>query len=115
MSHLKKYPTVEAVRALMGQERIDQLIQKLSDYEHLRQVAVLFGEVELSAEIISAWAQFVRAIQYQIPDLQVGRDWTLSRMLTRQELEEYVIMGERSDRYYHPENYPDYTADDITG
>jgi hypothetical protein len=114
MPHLNHYPTLEQVRSLMGQDEIDRLVEKLSDYQRIQEIAK-FEHVPLTPRIVSAWALFAQEIQDQIPDLIIGRDWRLSHRLTHDELEEIALTDERSNRYYHPENYPDYTADDITG
>ncbi len=47
------------------------------------------------------------------PDVTMDNSWTISRSKTPEELIEVVVDAERTRRYYHPEDYPEYGDEDI--
>lgn len=111
---LNHYPTTDQVRALISQDELDKLVADVSDYHRTTTLATYDGDV--TPDVLTAWATFTRAIVSQHLDAIVGRDFKITRRLTREELEEVALASQQSQRYYHPENFPlDYMFDDASG
>lgn len=111
---LNHYPTTDQVRALISQDELDKLVADVSDYHRTATLATYDGDV--TPDVLTAWATFTRAIVSQHLDAIVGRDFKITRRLTREELEEVALASQQSQRYYHPENFPlDYMFDDASG
>ncbi len=60
-----------------------------------------------------AWANLCEAVQEVYPDAKLGKDFGITRDLTTEEREALVISDECSRRYYHPEEYADYSEADL--
>jgi hypothetical protein len=114
MPHLKKYPTRDDVINLTDHDKLEQGVLQLSEYSQTQELARLSESVKtLNTSIMYAWGALFAAIQEEMPDAHLNRDWTITRKLTHDELFEIVIDHERSNRYYHYDKYAEYTEHDI--
>ena len=106
MSTLYRFPTLDAVRALTSPEDLAGKIESIAAFVKEDTIATYTGE--LSPDMLHAWADFTSVILKTIPDAKMGSgELKITRQKTRIELENYVLDEIRSDRYYHPERYPD--------
>jgi hypothetical protein len=110
---LNHYPTTAQVRALTDQDQLNALVSEITGYQRSETLATYTGKVTPS--LIRAWASFTGQLMNVYPDATIGRDFSVKRDLTTAELEEIALDGQKSKRYYHPEDFPlDYAYDDET-
>lgn len=115
MAHLKNYPSLNEVRKLLGKDELASRVQNLREYDKTQTLATYgdFG-TEMRPLVLKAWLTFYEVVQKTYPEAKLDRQFAITRPKDRAELEEMVLERERTQRYYHPEDFPEYTEDDIT-
>jgi len=111
---LKKYPRIEDIRALLSDEVIAERVADMSNYSKVDTLATYSPpRGDLDTAVLRKWFDFFDAVRKARPDVTMDNSWTISRSKTPEELIEVVVDAERTRRYYHPEDYPEYGDEDI--
>lgn len=111
MAYLNKYPSADYVRERIGAD-MDQRISELSTYDQTQTLVsteLFAGTLDIG--LMRAWLNFSSEVLAVYPDAEVAATG-ITRRKTRDELEAAVLLKEQTNRYYHPELYPEYTEDD---
>lgn len=114
MATLKKYPTLDEIREVLGKDELATRVRDLREYDRTQVLATYgdFGD-EMRPLVLKGWLTFFEVVQKTYPEARLDRQFAITRPKERAELEEVVLERERSQRYYHPEDFAEYTEDDI--